>query len=283
MLFTAISNSRGGEVLAEPNKVAVIESVQRALILLRILRSGETLSVTAAANALDVSAATAYRLLATLRVEGFAVQLADRRYRRAPEGRRRPAAEMNRVIFNRAIKPVADRLADDVGDTVLVWARDGAVLKLVYGVDGRGADAVPRERFQSLPAYATAAGRVLLAEMPNRELEDLHREGLIPWRESKITSIVALKRRLQVVRRLGFETTFEEAIQGTAGLAIAIHDYWDRPVAALAIAAPLNRIAPRRLDELRSRLDEAGAEAERRLRELPVEPDDDSGDVDSPA
>lgn len=256
----------GRNVDTRPAGAPIIESVHRALELLKILQDGQTLSVTMAASALDVSPATAYRLLSTLRVAGFATQIADRSYRAValtPQGKR---ACLTLAELNSAVDPVAHTVSEQLGETVVVWARRGHMLNLVSVNEASRRDTVPGERFDRFPAYATASGRVLLSELTNREVEDVHKSGLVPWRDSKITSLGTLKRRLSVIRREGYETTYEEAIQGTAGLAIPVRDPWDRAVAALAVAAPVGRVTKSEIGQMRAVLEQASSDVERRLR-----------------
>lgn len=256
----------GRNIEKKPDSAPIIESVHRALELLKILHDGQTLSVTAAATALNVSPATAYRLLSTLRVQGFAMQVADRSYRAVARVAHGERACVTVGDLGDAVTPIARSVADALGETVLVWARRGHLLNLIRVEEAQRIDAVLGERFDRFPAYATASGRVLLSELTNREVEDVHRSGLMPWRDSKITSLNTLKRRLSVIRREGFDTTYEEAIQGTAGLAVAVHDPRDRAVAAIAVAAPVKRVSKSNIAQMRTVLGRATRDVEQRLR-----------------
>src|SRR6476620_11767108 len=62
-----------------------LESVDRALQLLIILRGGESISVKAAGERLGVAPSTAHRLLGALVARDFAIQDRERRYRAGPQ------------------------------------------------------------------------------------------------------------------------------------------------------------------------------------------------------
>src|SRR4051794_27093606 len=62
-----------------------VESVHRALVLLKHMADQGSISVTEASGILEVNPSTAQRLLVTLVGDGFAEQAAQRRYVPGPE------------------------------------------------------------------------------------------------------------------------------------------------------------------------------------------------------
>lgn len=246
---------------------STLGSVRRALVLIRALQEGSVLSVTQAAAMLNVAPATAHRLLATLRMEGFAEQANDRRYRAGTHLARVAPRSITHEDFEVAVQPVVQELVDALDATILVWVRRGAFVRLVHSARGGSPDAIPHDRLTRLPAYATACGRTLLAELPNERVEEIHHGGLTPWRDAKITSLQSLKRRLSAVRRERFETTFEEAIQGASGVAQCVRDPWGRPAVAIGVAVPSRSFSRADIPDYRRILASSCMTAEEALRQ----------------
>src|SRR5699024_9872146 len=161
--------------------------------------------------------------------------------------------------------PIVSQISTETGETVHVWVPDGPYVRLIYGARGSSPDAVPHDKWSHVPAYSTAGGRTMLATLPNSYVDEIHREGLLPWRVSPIVSLKDLKRRLTVVRRRGYDTNVEEGAQGVSGLAFAVSDPLQRPVLALGIALPVVRFVPPLLTRCREALEPAHARIQRAL------------------
>lgn len=242
-----------------------LESVHRALVLVAAVAAGRELSVADAAALLGTTAATAHRLLATLRVEGVVEQGHDRRYHAGAALAGPRDVELTPAALRGILIPIADDLGDRLGETVHLWLRNGPLLRLLWGLPGSTADAVAHDRWTTIPAHATASGRALLARLPNRRVDDIHVAGLPPWRATRVNSLRSLKRRLSVVRQHGFETTVEEGIQGASGAALCVCDPWGRPVAGIGVAVPSRRFSRNDLPLYREALEAASEHAEREI------------------
>lgn len=248
-----------------------LDSVRRALQLLKALQSGESLAVKQASEILGVAPASAHRLLTTLKLEGFATQTGDRRYRAGIELSALKPRPLTQEDFKTAVWPVIMDLRENIGETIHVWTRRGPLLHRVYSVQGAASDSVQHDALSRIPAYTTATGRALLSELPNEKVQDIHKRGFLPWRDAKITTISALKRRLSSIRKEGFETTVEEAMQGTSGLGICIHDPWNRPALGIGLAVPNRRFDRSNLSRLFDALESSRKRAEKDLTRLHVE------------
>jgi DNA-binding IclR family transcriptional regulator len=75
---------------------------------------------------------------------------------------------------------------------------------------------------RTLPAYATALGKALLAELTDAEITGLMPTRLSPLTESTITSREALCADLAVVRARGYAVEHEEGTPGVACVAAVV-------------------------------------------------------------
>ncbi len=245
-----------------------LQSVDRALHLALLLREGRQLAVQEAADALGTAASTAHRLLSALVHRGFAVQDRERRYGAGPvfvpDG-----TQVNNGLVRRLAYPVLQELHERLGETVQVMVLKGADILFVDGIENAGRSLRVGMRVgDEMPAYCSAGGKALLAEMPNVDIEQLHRGGLTPWPTARFTSVKALKRHLATVRRLGYGTNIEETERGVHGVGVSVHAPSGSRVAALTVALPSVRFRrqdiPRYVDGLlaaRSDLEKSLAEA----------------------
>ena len=94
-----------------------------------------------------------------------------------------------------------------------------------------------------LPAYCTSMGRVLLASLPEAELDAyLQRVPLKPLTERTITEPGALKRELERVRERGFALVDQELELGLRSIAVPVRTTVGGVVAALNVSAQAARV-----------------------------------------
>jgi IclR family acetate operon transcriptional repressor len=138
--------------------------------------------------------------------------------------------------------PAIEELNRTLNETIQVWVLKGARVSYIDGLESTQPLSVRTGVWDLVPAYCSAGGKVLLAELGNNELESIHADGLIPWRSSNITTLQLLKRRLVTVRQDGYAVSLEEAAQGIAGIAACVKDALGHPVAAISVAIPRSRL-----------------------------------------
>lgn len=217
--------------------------------MLRELRDGKVLGVTETAALLGVAPSSAHRLLSALCYDGFAVQDRDRNYRVGPEMLPEPVRGLDVGEFRTLVHPVIEELSITVEETVHVWVRQGPLLRWVDGVAGPTPSHVPTDAWDRVPAYASAAGKALLSELNNKQLERVYAEGLPPARASRLTSMRALKRHLHAVRTRGYAISMEESAQGVDGIAVCAKDAAGQAIFAISLAIPSSRFDRTRLPE----------------------------------
>lgn len=247
---------------------AKIRTAERtADILCCFLEMGSELRVTDIVTRLKLDKGTASRLLSTLAAKGLvAKDSITRRYRLGP------------VIF--ALGNVAhskDNLAQFALPS-LTWLRDisgeSASVDVLIG-DSRVCVAQVESRQdlrrvievgRPFPAHAGAAGKVLLAYLPDDALNDMfQRIKLLQLTPHTITDRSVLMGELKKIRRSGYAIGRGERISGGAGIAVPIFGPQHKVVASLALSMPSSRYDSKRLSEYLSWLRKAAAEIGTRL------------------
>lgn len=93
------------------------------------------------------------------------------------------------------------------------------------------------------PAYCTAVGKAMMAELPESELEEiLEQTELKPITPRTITSAEVLKKELKLIRGRGYAVDDEEIEEGVRCVAAAVRDHSGRTVAAVSVSGPSFRL-----------------------------------------
>ncbi|MGJ7918501.1 IclR family transcriptional regulator C-terminal domain-containing protein, partial [Massilia sp. LXY-6] len=99
-----------------------------------------------------------------------------------------------------------------------------------------------------LPAYCTSLGRVLLAHLPEDELDAyLARTALLPRTEHTLTDPARLRQLLAEVRRDGYAINNEELELGLRSIAVPVRGASGRVLAALNVGAQAVRVPAERM------------------------------------
>jgi DNA-binding IclR family transcriptional regulator len=244
-----------------------VRSVDRAAALLLALgeSQGEA-GVTELARRLGLHKSTASRLLATLEKRGLVEQDDETGRYRLGLVVIRLAEKAERTLDLRAIAmPELDRLARATRETTGLGIADGDQFLTVAQADGPNLVAVGDWTGRGVPIHSVAAGKVLLAAMPEREILKLVRRGLDRFTDRTITQLEPLLEELARIRRRGYATGFGEFDAGLNGVAAPVHDARGQVTAAVDIWGPAFRITPPRMPELIQQVRESAAAVSIRL------------------
>jgi len=244
-----------------------LQSVDRALNVLELLARWGDGGVSEVAAELDVHKSTAFRLLGALESHGLVEQTEDRGKYRLGFGLVRLAGAVSvRMDITKMARPVAERLADEIGETVNI-----AVLREHYAVNvdqALGPAAVTTQNWvgQLTPLHATSSGKVLLAHVDAQERARLVKHaGLTPFTADTITTMGELEKELQKVLENGYATTVGEFEDGLNAVAVPVLDADGTVVAALSASGPSYRFTPGRIETLVPTMKEAGVQVSHRL------------------
>jgi IclR family transcriptional regulator, acetate operon repressor len=249
-----------------------VRSVDRAAALLLALGDshGEA-GVTELARRLGLHKSTASRLLATLEKRGLVEQDEETGKYRLGLVVIRLAERAERTLDLRSIAmPELERLARATHETTGIGVLDGDQLLTVAQADGPNLVAVADWTGRCVPLHSVAAGKVLLASLPEREVLRLVRRGLTRFTEHTITELEPLLEELARVRRRGYATAFGEFDQALAAVAAPVHDARGAVIAAVDVWGPAFRVTAKRVPELVQQVRETAAAVSVRLGGTPA-------------
>lgn len=248
----------------------IVQSVDRALRLARQLREGRRLTVTAAAHELEIAPSTAHRLLSSLAHRGFAARDGQRGYV-AGSVLSAPVEPVPADDLHRAVMPALRQLHETVGETVQFMMLAGPDVYYADGVqDQDNMLRVVMRHGSTIPAYCSAGGKAMLAQMSNAEVAEIYRGGLTPWKSARFTSVKSLTRHLTVVRRLGYGTSNEETERGVHGIGVNVNVPGDEIRAAITAAVPSVRFRSKELASYVEALETARERVEQTMAAQPA-------------
>lgn len=247
--------------LAQPANV-----IARAAVILNAVAraSGEGARLVDLSNETGIARPTVHRMLQELMSVGFINQGEDRLYRLGSSlfmlGLNAPSPGWDLA----AIRPIAERLAAETGDTVYLAARQFDGVHYLLRVEG---DYPIRAHLVDVgdtkPFTSSYSGLALLADLPASEQEKALASRTFDVPEGWLgdTDVDALLRsKLADVQQLGYCGGASVVMPGVSGLAAPIASATQRPYMAISISAVEARLTPQRISDLAPLLLSAAAE-----------------------
>jgi len=228
-----------------------VNSVDKALRLLQILRDIGEIRVKDAAAELGVSPSTVHRLMSMLVFRGFAVQDASHIYLPGP-ALDVPVAHLPGTKGLHSIaKPHLTALRDVTGETAYGMILAGRLVRCILTVESSIPAAAGDRHGLVLPAETSAAGHAMLAALPDEDVERLFRaEGTAVALPSE--DFARLRTRIDLVRARGY--SIMEVESGLISVAVPLRRSDVHPPMSVSISAPSGRAAGMREPEIITRV-----------------------------
>lgn len=212
------------------------------------------LGATEIAKMLGVGRARVHRRVATLRELGYLQATAGRRDRMTLKVVNLGLSTLSSLSLPTHAQPYLEELSTRTSYRASVVTLDGHEVVVEATTAGAGAQRSPLGRVplagQRLPAYCTAAGKVLLAHLPDYARENLLGEMVLLMRApNTITSELELRDEMQRIREGGVGSEEQEHQPGVVSLAAPVRNEWGEVVAAVSLSAMSQEVS---LDALSS-------------------------------
>jgi DNA-binding IclR family transcriptional regulator len=197
-------------------------TLSNALRVLSLMSPGSPrLRVSEAARLLDLPKSSVSRLLKELTEGGFLERDEDRGFRVGPELFRLGVLYRMRLPAEVRVDEELQKLVHRHGATAYVGVLSGSDLVVLRRHEGSSPVRFIQEPGSTIPAYATAVGRALLARLSDKDLTAaLPRRLTCEGREVDMTR-EELLRELETVRRQGY-AEFDDRLLGVGALGVAI-------------------------------------------------------------
>jgi DNA-binding IclR family transcriptional regulator len=233
------------------------QTLLRALDVLECLaKEPSWLTVAEVSELIGLKRATTYRLIKALESRGYVVVDSQRRF-----GLGGAILHLAAVILKRnqnlveLASPTLEKLRDLTKETVSLQTVVGderiCLVEFVSKQPMRMESGVG----QVYPLYAGAAGKALLAWLPDRiqVIREHARDKsfLAPMASATIRDVEVLTAELDQIRGQGFATSNSEVVEGATSVAVPVFDENGAIRAVINVTGPASRWSPERQEEFR--------------------------------
>lgn len=228
-------------------------AVERAVLLMDTLAASRTpLSLADLSRTLGLPRSSVHGLLATLTALGLCRRNDDGEFTVGPHPLRWAAAYGGTDELRRAFEACIDDLPALHTETVMLATLERADVVYLACRPGSRPLAVNFRVGGRFPATCTSSGKAMLAALSDEAVRDrIAPLGLRRLTRHGPTSMTALLRQLDTVRRDGHAVDDEETAEGMQCFGAPVHDARGGvPVAAVAVSVIKAALAPRRRTEL---------------------------------
>ncbi|WP_426300794.1 IclR family transcriptional regulator [Arthrobacter sp. R-11] len=254
---TASEKAVGEEEQASPEPLDLTnKSVVKATVLLGELgRHRQGITVTEIAQAVGMTRPTAFRLLLSLEQRGFVARV-DNRYMLGWQMARlgRLADPYAGVVSK--IQPLLNECAAKFNETItFVMVTGEASYDVVAEASGaRFLNASAMWVGRTYPMHASAAGKVVLAELSDEQVVAALPKRLESFTPKTITRRDALLEELRRVREQGYAILDDELEEGLFVIACPVRDSAGQLLGALTVNGPTQRVKSDDLSALAGQL-----------------------------
>jgi DNA-binding IclR family transcriptional regulator len=242
--LTEAANGTASGAAKNPGSIQVIERMMSLLDALA--NSPEPASLKQLAATAELHPSTAHRILAAMTQAHFVERQDVGSYRLGIRLLELGAIVKSRINLREVALPFMQELHEKIGEAInLGVRRDDEIVYLERTSSGRALVRVVYLVGGRAPLHLTSLGKLFLAvDGPQKIREYAKRTGLPGKTPHSLTTLAALEKELEKVRRHGIAYDDEEAELGLKCVAAPIHDDEGHVVAALSVSAPADRHDP---------------------------------------
>jgi DNA-binding IclR family transcriptional regulator len=256
-----------------PYRVQVLD---RALAALDVLASRSTeCSLVEICTTLKLHKSTAHRLMMVLEQHRLVDKNPDTgRYRLGLKLFEFGSKAIGAIDLRRHAKPYLDRLLRELGETVFFCLLDDGQVFYMEKMESQQSVRTACTVGSRAPAYCTAVGKAMLAELTEAEVVGIVRRwGLKAITPNTITTASGLKSELRAIRSRGYAIDNEEKEPGLRCVSAAVRGDSGKLLAALSVSGPAFRVTKERVPEIGRAVMQAAGELSDELgyRPAPME------------
>jgi IclR family transcriptional regulator, acetate operon repressor len=227
-----------------------IASVDHALHIAAMLQLEGQITVSEAAERLGIARSTAHRLLTMLVYRDFAVQDDSRRYVAGPVLSLGARSQSRTALLRTIAMPHLQVLVERVDETANLQILAGDHVRFIASVECSQALRVGDREGMVFPAHLVSGGKLMLADLPDAQLEAFYAEEKWADRPGERPDLAALRKELRVVRERGFAINAGRTETGLTAIGRAVRLPGEPAEAAVSVSMPTVRFSESRLPQL---------------------------------
>jgi IclR family pca regulon transcriptional regulator len=245
-----LAKGTGAAVRSKTNDLAVyagnpdfVLSLARGLrVIESFARFKEGRSVVEISQSTGLSRASVRRILLTLELLGY-VERSRQVHKLKTQILRLGFSYLSSSSVVEAARPVLERITDTVHESSSMSMLDAGEIVYVARSAASRVLAAGLSVGSRLPAYCTSMGRVLLASLPDLDL-DAYLRALKPraYTPRTLVKIPELRKAILDVRKRGYAIVNEELEEGLRSVAVPVYTHSNHVVAAINIGTHVSRV-----------------------------------------
>lgn len=232
-----------------------------------LLERKESLKFSEISQALDMPRSSAYKYLAVLREQGF-LDFDDntKRYRLGLKFMELGNLVKSQIRIDQVALPYMKELAHALKETVILSYLSSGVAYCLERVGPESGLLFSMQVGAHLPLYSGASAKVLLAQLPNSEIDEiLKRVKLTPLTKNTITNPEKLKQNLNEIKTQGYSYSDQETDWGARGVGAPIVCAKLSIIAGLCVVGPTQRMEGKKLEKAKKLVAESALKVSREL------------------
>lgn len=225
--------------VAKAASVPLVSAAARALVVLERLSRQRALGLEELSREVGLAKPTVYRFLLTLQELGYVRRADGDRWTITLKMFNLGARALDHLDLISAARPIAEEMAEQLGETVHMGVADGDSAVYVLKIESQYTIRMISRVGRRMPLYCTAIGKVLLAYSTPEEREAMLKDvRLLAFTKNTITSRAALDDELAQVRKQGFALDNEEREEDLRCIGAPIFDHGGSVAATISVSWP---------------------------------------------
>jgi len=233
-----------------------VQSVTRAFSILNAFdKQRTTLTSTEIAARVGLNNKTVHRFLLTLEAVGAVSRIGRGRFCLGMALAELGGQVAIHRVLNEVSQPYLERMARQYNESVQVAVLDGTNIISIAHIPSTHSLTIGIREGKHWPAYCTAIGKVMLADMNDVRLKTFLSGCKYERRTANtITSAADFMSHIITVRAQGYAINDQESELGMRGIAVPIKNKHDQVCAAISLSGPTMRLGMEKLISTQSDL-----------------------------
>lgn len=228
-------------------QVSLSGSLEKGLAILAFFaRTGEA-SPVVVAEALGLSRSAVYRIIDTLKEQGFVeINPTSEKLRLGFRAAEVGMAALSGIDVVRMAPPYLSSLVRESSETVFLAVVNDDEVIYVYREEGPRPVTMVSQVGSRRPLHCTALGKAYMSALPSEDCRVLL--GRLDFRRfmpRTITDVAALEDAIALTKERGYAVDDVEVEEGVACVGAPVLNHVGLPVAAISIAGPAERVSPK--------------------------------------
>lgn len=228
-------------------------SIEKAIDILFCFDGQQAqLRLTDISDKLGLHKSTAHRMLSLLKKKGLIVSSPNSQLYSLGPG----IVELAWVVLRQQdlrsmCHPFLERLRQTTNETASLYTRIGDKRVCIEELESSQHIKYAQTVGLTAPLHVGAPGKALLAFLPQAELDALLAElPLTPLTPSTLSDPARLRTELAITHMRGYAISMGERSPGASAVAAPVWDWSNRPIAAVGVLGPMQRLTFEKLQEL---------------------------------